>query len=182
MQTAMRIGIENRGDSFALFVSLGGEPMHQFGPPVQLHIDGPFYVGISSCSHLPDKSDTAVLSNAVLENSTGHGSLTPGPGPGPPASVPTYSEAGGAGTAFCCGLKKTEVVTQNASRNARIEYSRSFLILSFLSSVLEPSGEGCSSHRRNSGQRPTWLRSFRPNGGGGRQNVTEKLEMDWKLL
>ena len=68
---AQRIGIEKHGDSFALFVSLEGEPMHQFGPPIDLHIDGPFYVGIGFCSHLPDKSDTAVLSNVVLENSAG---------------------------------------------------------------------------------------------------------------
>ena len=65
---AKRIGIEKRGDSIALFVSLEGEPMHQFGPPIDLHIDGPFYVGIGFCSHLPDKVDTAVLSNVVLEN------------------------------------------------------------------------------------------------------------------
>jgi hypothetical protein len=69
--SARRIGVEKRGDSFALFVSVEGEPMHQFGPPVQLHIDGPFYVGIGFCSHVPDKSDTAVLSNVVLENSAG---------------------------------------------------------------------------------------------------------------
>jgi hypothetical protein len=68
---ATRIGIEKRGDLFALFVSLEGEPMHQFGPPIDLHIDGPFYVGIGFCSHLPDKVDTAVLSNVVLENSAG---------------------------------------------------------------------------------------------------------------
>src|SRR5580698_4260581 len=69
--SARRIGIEKHGDSFALFVGLEGEPMHQFGPPITLHIDGPFYVGIGFCSHLPDKSDTAVLSNVVLENSAG---------------------------------------------------------------------------------------------------------------
>jgi len=68
---AKRIGIEKRGNSFALFVSLEGEPMHQFGPPITLNIDRPFYVGIGFCSHLPDKSDTAVLSNVVLENSAG---------------------------------------------------------------------------------------------------------------
>jgi hypothetical protein len=68
---AKRIGIEKHGDSFALFVSLEGEAMHQFGPPITLHIDGPFYAGIGFCSHLPDKSDTAVLSNVVLENSAG---------------------------------------------------------------------------------------------------------------
>jgi len=68
---AQRIGIEKHGDSFALFVSLEGEPMHQFGPPINLHLEGPFYAGIGFCSHLPDKSDTAVLSDVVLENSAG---------------------------------------------------------------------------------------------------------------
>jgi hypothetical protein len=66
-----RIGIEKRGDSIALFISVQGEPMHQFGPPIELHIAEPFYVGIGFCSHVPDKSDTAVFSNVVLENSAG---------------------------------------------------------------------------------------------------------------
>lgn len=48
-----------------------GEPMHQFGPPITLHLDGPFYVGIGFCSHLPDKADTAVLSHVVMENAAG---------------------------------------------------------------------------------------------------------------
>ena len=68
---AKRIGIEKRGDSFALFVSEDGEAMHQFGAPITLHLAAPFYVGIGFCSHLPDKSDTAVLSNVVLENAAG---------------------------------------------------------------------------------------------------------------
>ena len=67
----VRIGIEKRGDSFALFVSLDGEPMHKEGPSADLHIDGPFYIGIGFCSHLPATSDTAVLSDVVLENSAG---------------------------------------------------------------------------------------------------------------
>ena len=66
-----RIGIEKRGDAFAIFLSLDGEPMHQFGPPIELHLDAPFYVGIGFCSHLPDKVDTAVLSNVVMENAAG---------------------------------------------------------------------------------------------------------------
>jgi hypothetical protein len=69
--SAKRIGIEKHGDWFTLFVSVDGEPMHQFGPPIRLHLDGPFYVGIGFCSHLPDKSDTAVLADVVLENSAG---------------------------------------------------------------------------------------------------------------
>lgn len=68
---AQRIGLEKRGDAIALFISLQGEPLHQFGPPVQVHFDGPFYVGIGFCSHQPDKTDTAVLSNVVLEPAAG---------------------------------------------------------------------------------------------------------------
>jgi hypothetical protein len=68
---AKRIGIEKRGDAIAVFVSLKGEPMHQFGPPIHLHLDGPFYVGIGFCSHLPATLDTAVLSDVALENSAG---------------------------------------------------------------------------------------------------------------
>jgi hypothetical protein len=68
---AKRIGIEKRGDAIAIFISLEGEPMHQFGPPINLHFDEPFYVGIGFCSHLPDKSDTAVFSNVTLEDSSG---------------------------------------------------------------------------------------------------------------
>lgn len=69
--TAKRIGIEKHGDEFAIFVSLDGEPMHQFGPTIKLHLDGPFYVGIGFCSHLPETVDTSVLSNVVLENAAG---------------------------------------------------------------------------------------------------------------
>ena len=68
---AKRIGIEKRGDSFAIFISIQGEPMHQFGPPVTLHLDEPFYVGIGFCSHLPATVDTAVISNLVFENAPG---------------------------------------------------------------------------------------------------------------
>ncbi len=65
---AKRIGISKHGDSFALLVSMNGEPMHLVGDPIQLHLDKPFYVGIGFCSHLPAKTDTAVFSNVVLKN------------------------------------------------------------------------------------------------------------------
>jgi hypothetical protein len=68
---AHRLGIEKRGDSFALFVSVAGEPIHQFGPPFHLHLDGPFYVGIGFASHLPDTVDAAAFSNVLLENAAG---------------------------------------------------------------------------------------------------------------
>lgn len=67
----IRIGIEKHGDMFALFVSLKGEVMHQIGEPIELHFREPFYVGIGFCSHLPDTSDTTVLSHVVLENTAG---------------------------------------------------------------------------------------------------------------
>jgi hypothetical protein len=69
--SAKRVGIEKHGDEIALWVSLDGEPMHQFGPPIKLHFDKPFYVGIGFCSHLPTTVDTAVLSNVVVENAAG---------------------------------------------------------------------------------------------------------------
>jgi len=68
---AKRIGIEKRGDQFSLFVSLEGEPMTRYGPPLQLKLQGPFYVGIGFCSHLPDVIDSATLSNVVLVNKAG---------------------------------------------------------------------------------------------------------------
>jgi hypothetical protein len=63
-----RIGIEKHGDDFTLYLSLEGEPMHPFGPPIHLHLDPPFYVGIGFSSHLPTTLDTGVLTNVVLEN------------------------------------------------------------------------------------------------------------------
>jgi len=69
--TPRRIGIEKRGNSVALYISVEGEPMHPLGAPLELHFSEPFYVGIGFCSHLPETSDTAVFSNVVLENSAG---------------------------------------------------------------------------------------------------------------
>jgi len=68
---ALRLGIEKRGDTFVVFLSMAGEPMQQVGEPVQLSMDEPFYVGIGFSSHLPDKADTAILSNVVFENAAG---------------------------------------------------------------------------------------------------------------
>jgi len=70
-KTSIRLGLEKNGDVFTLYVSLKGEPMHQVGSTTTLHLEAPFYVGIGFCSHVPDKSDTGVASNVVLENSSG---------------------------------------------------------------------------------------------------------------
>ena len=66
-----RIGLEKHGDAFALFMSVKGEPMHQFGPAIDLHLNGPFYVGIGFCSHYPATVDTGVLTKVVLESAAG---------------------------------------------------------------------------------------------------------------
>src|SRR3984893_17332192 len=68
---AKRVGIEKRGDAIAIFVSLEGEPMHQLGPPITMHFEEPFYVGIGFCSHLPATPDSAVVSNVVLAHLAG---------------------------------------------------------------------------------------------------------------
>jgi hypothetical protein len=68
---ALRLGIEKRGDSYAIFLSMNGEPMKQFGEPLKMNISEPFYVGIGLCSHIPDQTTTAVLSNVVLKNAAG---------------------------------------------------------------------------------------------------------------
>ncbi len=65
---AQRLGIEKHGDAITLTISLQGEPMHPLGPPVQLHFDGPFYVGIGFCPHLPATLDTGAFSKVVLKN------------------------------------------------------------------------------------------------------------------
>jgi len=68
---AQRLGIEKHGDAFQLYVSLLGEPMHAWGPPIRLPLDGPFYVGIGFCSHQPTTLDTALLSDVMVANKAG---------------------------------------------------------------------------------------------------------------
>ena len=65
---ALRLGIEKRGDEFSIFLSVNGEPVKKYGESLKLKIDEPFYVGIGLCSHIPDQTTTAILSNMVLEN------------------------------------------------------------------------------------------------------------------
>ena len=69
---AKRIGIEKHGDAIAIFVSLQGEPMHQLGPPITLHFDEPFYIGVGFSSHLPATVDTGVIANVSFANGAGN--------------------------------------------------------------------------------------------------------------
>ncbi|MGO4212379.1 hypothetical protein AB4043_16325 [Terriglobus sp. YAF25] len=65
---AQRIGITKKGDEITIYASIKGEPMHPLGPPLTMHFDAPFYVGIGFCSHLPTTLDTGVFSHVVLLN------------------------------------------------------------------------------------------------------------------
>jgi hypothetical protein len=67
----VRLGLEKHGDTFALYAGLNGGPMQLVGATASLHLEGSFYVGIAFCSHVPDKSDTTVLSNLVFEDASG---------------------------------------------------------------------------------------------------------------
>ncbi|HVG27927.1 MAG TPA: hypothetical protein VM865_10005 [Acidobacteriaceae bacterium] len=66
-----RIGIQKHGDEISMFISVSGEPMHQLGPPVHVHFNGPFYVGLGFCPHLATTVDTGTFSAVVLENTAG---------------------------------------------------------------------------------------------------------------
>lgn len=68
---AKRIGIEKHGDTITVYASIQGEPMHPLGPPIQLHLNGPFYIGIGFCPHLAATLDTGTFSNVILENRAG---------------------------------------------------------------------------------------------------------------
>jgi len=62
-----RVRLEKRDDTFTMFVSNHGEPLHQAGATIKLHLDGPFYVGIGLSSHNPAVTEKATFSNVELK-------------------------------------------------------------------------------------------------------------------
>ncbi|MGH9644710.1 MAG: hypothetical protein ACRD3Q_20085, partial [Terriglobales bacterium] len=62
-----RARIVKRGDRITMFLSMHGEPLHQSGASIKLHLDGPFYAGIGVCSHDRDVTETAVFSHVELQ-------------------------------------------------------------------------------------------------------------------
>ncbi len=77
-----RVRLEKRGDVFTMFVSNHGEPLHQVGASIKLHLDGPFYVGIGLSSHNPAVTERVTFSNVELKQ------LAP---PATPAQLTLYS-------------------------------------------------------------------------------------------
>jgi len=77
-----RVSLEKRGDVFTMFLSNHGEPLHQVGASIKLHLDGPFYVGIGLSSHNPAVTEKVIFSSVELKQ------LTP---PVSPAQLALYS-------------------------------------------------------------------------------------------
>lgn len=77
-----RVRIEKRGDVITMFLSMHGEPLHQIGASIKLHLEGPFYAGIGVCSHNKDVTEKATFDHVELT------SLTP---PSTPANLVLYS-------------------------------------------------------------------------------------------
>ena len=100
-----RVRLEKRGDTFTMFLSNRGEPLHQVGASIKLHLDGPFYVGIGLSSHNPAVTEKVTFSNVELKQ------LTP---PATPAKLNLYSTL------------QTIDVADNA-RRATVVYSHSGL-------------------------------------------------------
>ena len=59
--------LEKRGDLWTMFLSMKGEPLHQVGASVKLHLDAPFYVGLAVTSHDVGTTDKVVFSNVKLQ-------------------------------------------------------------------------------------------------------------------
>ena len=77
-----RVRLEKRGDTFTMFLSNHGEPLHQVGASIKLHFDGPFYVGIGLSGHNTKVPEKATFRSVELKE------LTP---PSEPAKLVLYS-------------------------------------------------------------------------------------------
>ena len=71
------VRIEKRGDLFTLWLSTAGEPLHQVGASIKLHLQAPYYVGLGALSHDVTTSDRVQFSQVSLQP------LDPAPATGP---------------------------------------------------------------------------------------------------
>jgi TolB protein len=79
---AKTVRLEKRGDTITLFVSIKGEPLHQYGASVKLHFAEPFYAGLGVCSHIDGAWEKAAFT---------HVQLTPLTAPQNPPPMALYS-------------------------------------------------------------------------------------------
>ncbi|MFZ1869204.1 MAG: hypothetical protein WAU49_12015 [Steroidobacteraceae bacterium] len=59
--------LEKRGDVFTLYVSQAGQPLHQVGASIRVHLRAPFYVGLGALSHDAQTTDVIEFSRVSLE-------------------------------------------------------------------------------------------------------------------
>jgi TolB protein len=62
-----RVRLEKRGDTFTMFLSRHGEPLHPSGSSIRLHLDEPFYAGIGLSAHDAKAVETATFSHLEYE-------------------------------------------------------------------------------------------------------------------
>lgn len=67
IESPQTLRIEKRGDTFTMFLSSHGEPLHQVGASILLHLSEPFYAGIGECSHNPAREESAMFWNFKME-------------------------------------------------------------------------------------------------------------------
>jgi len=58
--------IVKQGDTFTMYVSMRGEPLHPVGASVELHLEEPFYVGLGAVSHDVNTTDTVEFAHVSL--------------------------------------------------------------------------------------------------------------------
>ena len=61
------VRLEKRGDTFTLFLSMKGEPPHQVGASITMHLEEPFYVGLGAVSHDVSTTDEVQFSNVTVQ-------------------------------------------------------------------------------------------------------------------
>jgi Tol biopolymer transport system component len=61
------VRLEKHGDTFTLYLSLHGEPLHPSGAAIKLHLAEPFYAGIGLSAHDPSAVETATFSHLEYE-------------------------------------------------------------------------------------------------------------------
>ncbi len=66
IRTPQTVRIEKRADTFTVFLSAGGEPLHQVGASTRLRLKSPFYVGLGAVSHDVDTIDNVQFSHVAL--------------------------------------------------------------------------------------------------------------------
>jgi TolB protein len=61
------VRLEKRGDTLTLFLSMQGEPLHQVGASVSMHLEEPFFVGLGAVSHDVSTTDKVRFSNVTVQ-------------------------------------------------------------------------------------------------------------------